>query len=130
MQALQGLPITIYGAGDQTRSFCYVQDLIDGLVRLMDTEDSVTGPINLGRPEEFTIRQLADQVMTLTKSTSRLERHPMPIDDPTRRRPDISKARSVLGWEPTTSLHIGLTATIEYFRTLQGRAYVNGSTHP
>lgn len=120
VQALQGQPITLYGTGAQTRSFCYVDDLIDGLIRLMDSDDSVTGPINLGNPTEMTIRDLAEDVIALTGSRSELVFRPLPTDDPLQRRPDITKAQTLLGWQPTRSLHDGLRQTVQYFRdTLQ-----------
>ena len=118
VQALQGQPITIYGDGSQTRSFCYVDDLIEGFVRLMDSPDAVTGPINIGNPGEFTILQLAEKVIALTGSTSELVRKPLPADDPMQRQPDITKARNVLGWEPTVPLEEGLKKTISYFEDL------------
>jgi UDP-glucuronate decarboxylase len=118
MQALQNRPITIYGDGSQSRSFCYVDDLIEGFVRLMDSPDDITGPINLGNPGEFSIRELAEQVIDLTGSASRLELRPLPSDDPTQRQPDISRAREQLGWEPTIPLRDGLTRTIPYFEAL------------
>ena len=115
MQALRGEPITIYGEGQQTRSFCYVDDLVDALIRLMDSPPDVTGPINIGNPSEFTIRQLADQVLEMTGSASPIEYRPLPADDPRQRQPDISLARSVLGWSPATALAEGLRPTIDYF---------------
>ena len=118
IQALKGEPITIYGDGNQTRSFCYVDDLIDGLLRLMAAPDEVTGPINLGNPEETSIRDLAERIIALTGSTSKLEYKPLPEDDPLQRCPDISRAKKVLGWEPTVRLEEGLVPTIEYFRRL------------
>ena len=118
VQALQGLPITIYGEGQQTRSFCYVDDLVSGLIKLMETGDDVTGPINIGNPGEFTIRQLAETVIEMTGSASKLEFLPLPQDDPKQRQPDITLARDTLGWEPTTSLRQGLTKAIGYFDTL------------
>ena len=118
MQALRGEPITIYGDGGQTRSFCYVDDLIDGFIRLMETPDEVTGPINLGNPLEFTIRQLAEQVIALTRSKSKIEFRPLPADDPKQRQPDISRARQTLGWEPKMPLEEGLKKTIAYFDDL------------
>ena len=118
VQALQGLPITIYGEGQQTRSFCYVDDLVSGLIKLMETGDDVTGPINIGNPGEFTIRQLAEMVIEMTGSASKLEFLPLPQDDPKQRQPDITLARDTLGWEPTTSLREGLTKAIGYFDTL------------
>ncbi len=116
VQALKGESITIYGDGEQTRSFCYVEDLVDALMRLMATGDSVTGPINVGNPDEFTILQLAEKILELTGSKSTIRKLPLPSDDPRQRRPDISTARSALGWEPTTRLEEGLRKTIEYFR--------------
>ncbi|MBY0447622.1 MAG: SDR family oxidoreductase [Hyphomonadaceae bacterium] len=118
VQALKGQPITIYGDGQQTRSFCYVSDLVDGLMRLMNTPDEVTGPINLGNPGEFTILELAEQVLALTGSRSELKRLPLPQDDPKQRRPDISRARDVLGWGPSVQLQQGLEHTIAYFDKL------------
>jgi UDP-glucuronate decarboxylase len=116
VQALKGEPITIYGEGKQTRSFCYVSDLIDGFIRLMGTPDDFTGPVNLGNPGEFTIYQLAEQVLKLTDSRSKLEHKPLPSDDPMQRQPDISLAKSALGWEPRIALDEGLVKTIDYFR--------------
>lgn len=118
VQALTGQPITIYGEGDQTRSFCYCLDLIEAFVRLMNSDDSVTGPINIGNPDEFTIRQLAEKVIELTGSSSQLVLKPLPSDDPTQRRPDISKARELLDWEPSIKLEEGLRMTIQYFDSL------------
>jgi UDP-glucuronate decarboxylase len=118
VQALKGEAITLYGDGAQTRSFCYVDDLVEGFLRLMGTGDEVTGPINLGNPGEFTIRQLAEKVIDMTGSASKLEFRPLPSDDPRQRQPDISKAREVLGWEPTTHLEAGLAKTIAYFDAL------------
>jgi UDP-glucuronate decarboxylase len=115
VQALQDKPITIYGDGSQTRSFCYVDDLIEGFIRLMDAPDTVTGPINIGNPGEFTIRQLAEIVIEMTGSRSEIVWMPLPQDDPTQRRPDISKAQELLGWEPTIPLREGLARTIAYF---------------
>ena len=119
MQALAGEPITIYGEGTQTRSFCFVSDLIDGLVRLMNTGDEVTGPVNIGNPVEMTIRQLAERVIALTGSSSELVFEPLPHDDPVQRQPDIGLARRALGWAPSVALDDGLAATIEYFRALR-----------
>jgi UDP-glucuronate decarboxylase len=116
VQALSGRPITLYGDGGQTRSFCYVDDLIDALVRLMKSPDDFTGPVNLGNPQEFTIRQLAEKVIALTGARSSLTYEPLPSDDPRQRRPDISLAKSALGWEPAASLDQGLPKTIAYFR--------------
>jgi len=117
VQALQGEDITIYGDGSQTRSFCYVDDLIDGMMRMMATSAEVTGPVNLGNPGEFTILELAEQVIRLTGAKSRVIRKPLPQDDPCRRRPDISLAQRVLGgWTPAVPLEEGLKRTIAYFR--------------
>ena len=118
VQALRGQDITIYGKGDQTRSFCYVDDLLDGFLRLMAAPDAVTGPVNLGNPVENTILELAEKVIALSKSSSKLVYRPLPQDDPTRRRPDITVARETLKWEPKTPLDEGLSRTIHYFRTL------------
>src|SRR5205814_1343146 len=115
VQALKGEPITLYGNGSQTRSFCFVDDLVDGLVRLMATPESVTGPINLGNPTEFTIRQLAEMVVDMVGGGSKIEFRPLPQDDPQQRKPDISLANSVLGWEPKVALKDGLRKTIAYF---------------
>jgi UDP-glucuronate decarboxylase len=115
VQALKGQPITIYGDGMQTRSFCYVDDLVDGLLRLMDSPDAVTGPINLGNPGEFTMLELAQRVIALSGSRSKLEFRPLPQDDPRQRKPDIAKARDLLGWTPRENLEAGLTKTIAYF---------------
>lgn len=117
VQALRGEPITIYGDGQQTRSFCYVDDLIEGFIRMMDTGRSVPGPINLGNPGEFTIRELAEKTIALTNSKSELIQMPLPSDDPKQRQPDISKAREHLNWEPTVDLDEGLKRTIDYFRS-------------
>jgi UDP-glucuronate decarboxylase len=119
MQALRGEPLTLYGDGQQTRSFCYVDDLIDGLIRLMETGNDVTGPINIGNPIEFTMAELAHHVLALTGSTSTIEHRPLPVDDPRQRQPDITLARELLGWQPTVPLEQGLTRTIDYFRTLE-----------
>jgi len=118
VQALLGRDITVYGDGPQTRAFCYVDDLIDGLIRLMKTKDEVTGPINIGNPEEFAIATLAAMVIDLTGSRSRLVHRPRPQDDPRQRRPDISNAQAVLGWGPRTPLAEGLKRTIAYFEGL------------
>ncbi|MBQ6599667.1 MAG: GDP-mannose 4,6-dehydratase, partial [Lentisphaeria bacterium] len=118
LQALQNRDITIYGDGSQTRSFCYRDDLIDAMIRMMNTPDDVTGPVNIGNPGEFTIRQLAEQIIELTGSRSRIICEPLPADDPKQRRPDISKARELLQWEPKTPLREGLAKTIEYFDRL------------
>ena len=118
VQALKNEPITLYGDGNQTRSFCYVSDLVDGLVRLMGSPDDVTGPINLGNPGEFSIRELAERVVTLTGSRSQIELRPLPMDDPRQRQPDISQARKTLGWEPKIRLEEGLKTTVAYFEKL------------
>lgn len=120
VQALHNDPITIYGNGEQTRSFCYVDDLIEGFIRLMNSPDEIIGPVNLGNPGEFTIRELAEQVISMTGSRSELVFKPLPSDDPTRRCPDISVARQQLGWEPTLRLEQGLKKTIDYFDKLLG----------
>ena len=118
VQALRDEDITLYGNGSQTRAFCYVDDLIEGLIRLMATDTDVTGPINLGNPNEVTIRILAELVIRLTGSRSRIRQQPLPQDDPTQRCPEITLARTVLGWEPTVNLDEGLVKTIDYFRRL------------
>jgi UDP-glucuronate decarboxylase len=118
VQALRGDPITIYGDGKQTRSFCFVSDLVEGLRRLMDSPDEITGPINLGNPGEFTMMELAEAVIRLTGSTSRPVFRPAPVDDPRQRQPDITKARGKLGWEPKVALEQGLIQTIAYFDKL------------
>ncbi|WP_027722253.1 UDP-glucuronic acid decarboxylase family protein [Maridesulfovibrio zosterae] len=115
VQALRNEPITIYGEGTQTRSFCYIDDLIDAFIRLMNTNDSFTGPVNLGNPREFTIKQLAEIVIDMTGSSSKLVHKPLPENDPCQRRPDISLAQKELGWTPSTPLEKGLKPTIEYF---------------
>jgi len=118
VQALQGDDITIYGDGSQTRSFCYVDDLVEGFLRMMDTPDDVIGPINLGNPGEFTIKELAETVIEMVGSKSKIAYHPLPSDDPRQRRPDITVAKETLDWEPTTPLRNGLTPTITYFDQL------------
>ena len=118
VQALLKRDITVYGDGEQTRSFCYVDDLIDGLIRLMDTPEAVTGPINIGNPDEFSMLQLASLVIEMTGSRSRIVHRPKPEDDPRQRRPDISQARTVLDWQPKTPLKEGLKRTIDYFDQL------------
>jgi UDP-glucuronate decarboxylase len=120
VQALLGRDISVFGDGAQTRSFCYVDDMIDGLIRLMGTADDVTGPINIGNPQEFTILDLANAVIELTGSRSRIVRRPLPQDDPRQRSPDIAQARQVLGWKPHTNLKEGLKRTIAYFDALLG----------
>ncbi len=117
VQALKGEPITIYGKGDQTRSFCFVSDLVEAFVRLMDTGDDITGPMNLGNPVESTILELAEKVIALAKSKSTIVHKPLPQDDPVRRRPDISFAKSALKWEPKVPLEEGLLQTIAYFKS-------------
>jgi UDP-glucuronate decarboxylase len=116
VQALQNRDITIYGDGSQTRSFCYVDDLIEGMIRMMATDDSVTGPINMGNPGEFTILQLANKVIEMTDSKSQIVFKPLPSDDPMQRKPDISLAKELLDWEPTIPLEVGLKQTISYFK--------------
>jgi len=115
VQALRGLPLTVFGDGSQTRSFCYVDDLVEGLVRLMDSADEVTGPVNLGNPSEFTMLELAQKVTDLVGGAG-VRYEPLPADDPTRRRPQITRARELLGWEPSVDLADGLKRTVEYFR--------------
>ena len=114
VQALKKEPITIYGNGSQTRSFCYIEDLIEGLVRLMQSDHC--GPMNIGNPEEHTIKEIAEKINVLTHSRSPLKYLPLPKDDPTRRRPDITRAKEILGWSPNISLDEGLTRTIDFFK--------------
>ncbi len=121
VQALRGEPLTVYGDGSQTRSFCYVDDLVDGLVRLMETGRDFTGPVNLGNPEEFSILELAERVIHLTKSRSRIKRKPLPPDDPRQRKPDTSLAKRRLKWRPKVSLDDGLRETVRYFRRELGK---------
>ena len=121
VQALRNNDITVYGDGMQTRSFCYVDDLVEGLIRLMETGDGVVGPVNLGNPEEFTIRQLAEIVIDITGSASKIVHRPLPTDDPKQRQPEISKAQELLGWRPTVPLRVGLTKTAAYFEGLLAR---------
>ncbi|MFZ0162234.1 MAG: UDP-glucuronic acid decarboxylase family protein [Trebonia sp.] len=116
VQALKGEPLTVFGDGSQTRSFCYIDDMVDGLISLMNSPREVTGPVNLGNPGEFTMIELAKQVIALTDSDCELQHLPLPADDPVRRRPDISRAREVLGWEPAVPLSEGLARTVDYFR--------------
>jgi UDP-glucuronate decarboxylase len=118
IQALQGQPLTIYGDGTQTRSFCFVDDMIRGLIALMESPGEITGPINLGNPKELTIGDLAEAVLRLTKSSSELEFHPLPDDDPFQRQPDISLAKNQLAWQPSIDLEEGLIQTIDYFQSL------------
>ncbi|MDY6979080.1 MAG: UDP-glucuronic acid decarboxylase family protein, partial [Pseudomonadota bacterium] len=121
-QALQNEPITIYGAGSQTRSFCYIDDMIAGLIRLMESPGEFTGPVNLGNPFEISIQELAEKIVLLTKSCSKIVTRDLPADDPTRRQPDITLARQTLDWQPTISLEEGLLRTIQYFYPLLNRA--------
>jgi UDP-glucuronate decarboxylase len=130
IQALAGEPITLYGNGDQTRSFCYVDDLIDGLVRLMDSRPSFTGPVNLGNNGEFSIRGLAELVLAETGSSSKLVNLPLPRDDPRQRRPDTSLAKTELGWQPTVRLQDGLRPTIAFFRRNQAYPSYREESHP
>jgi UDP-glucuronate decarboxylase len=116
VQALNGEPLTVFGDGSQTRSFCYIDDMVDGLISLMNSPREVTGPINLGNPGEFTMIELAKQVIALTDGDCELQHLPLPADDPVRRKPDISRAREVLGWEPAVPLSEGLARTVDYFR--------------
>jgi UDP-glucuronate decarboxylase len=118
MQALQGKPITVYGDGSQTRSFCYVDDMIEAIIKLMSSPDEFTGPVNLGNPDEFTILELAEKVLKLTKSKSKIIFEPLPHDDPTQRQPDISLAQKALKWKPKVKLEDGLKETIRYFKKL------------
>ncbi|HBX82262.1 MAG TPA: NAD-dependent dehydratase, partial [Propionibacteriaceae bacterium] len=121
VQALRGQDLTIYGDGSQTRSFCYVDDLVEGFIRFMGTSDDVTGPINLGNPGEFTVAELAEKVLAKIGGTSKIVRLPLPADDPKVRQPDISKAREVLGWEPKVDLDEGLDKAIAYFAKVVAR---------
>jgi UDP-glucuronate decarboxylase len=118
MQALRGEPITIYGEGSQTRSFCYVDDLVDGIMRLMASDDTLLGPVNLGNPNEMSVRELAEQVVKMTGSRSRLIFKPLPVDDPRQRQPDITLARHKLNWTPKVQLGDGLDRTVAYFRSV------------
>ena len=118
MQALHGNDITIYGDGSQTRSFCYVDDLVEGLIRLMESDEDVTGPINLGNPGEFSIKELAEKVVSMTGSDSKIVYEPLPQDDPTQRQPDITQAMEKLNWQPTVALKTGLKYTVAYFNDL------------
>lgn len=126
VQALQNEPLTVYGDGSQTRSFCYVEDEVEGIYRLFQSEESM--PVNIGNPNEFTVRQLADLVVELTGSTSKIVEHPLPTDDPKVRQPDIARARKLLGWEPSVQLRDGLQRTIEYFRGLHGTSRLQPPT--
>jgi UDP-glucuronate decarboxylase len=116
MSALTGEPLTVYGEGEQTRSFCYISDLINGLIAMMNSDSDVTGPINLGNPGEFTIGELANIVIEKTNSNSKIDYLPLPVDDPIRRQPDITRAKATLGWEPTIALNEGLDTTITHFK--------------
>ncbi|MDP2142882.1 MAG: SDR family oxidoreductase [Gallionella sp.] len=118
VQALRNEPLTMYGDGSQTRSFCYVDDLLDGMMRMMDTPKGVTGPINLGNPGEFSMLELAEKILQLTGSKSRIEHKPLPLDDPRQRQPDISLAKDKLGWQPKVNLEDGLKETIAYFKSI------------
>jgi len=118
VQALRNKDITVYGDGEQTRSFCYVDDLVDGLIRMMETPDDIVGPVNLGNPAECTIRGLAELVIEITGAASKIVHRPLPMDDPRQRQPDISKAQELLGWRPAVALRDGLTTTIAYFEKL------------
>ena len=122
-QAVAGEPITIFGSGNQTRSFCYRDDLVEGMIRMMDAPDDFTGPVNIGNPGEFTIRELAELTCELTGSRVPLVERPLPTDDPERRRPDISLARERLGWEPQVPLREGLARTIAWFRSIDVDSY-------
>mmetsp|Transcript_5648 Transcript_5648/g.7800 ORF Transcript_5648/g.7800 Transcript_5648/m.7800 type:complete len:373 (+) Transcript_5648:187-1305(+) len=127
VQALNGDDITVYGDGNQTRSFCYVDDLVEGLIKLMNSQE--LGPVNLGNPNEFTITELAEKIISLTNSSSKVIHKPLPSDDPKQRRPDITKARTILNWEPQTQLEMGLIKTIEYFRSLDMRKFKKPTDH-
>ena len=129
VQALKGEPITLYGDGTQTRSFCFVDDLVDGLMRMMEN-DRTNGPINLGNPTEITVRQLAERVIDMTGSASTIEFNPLPQDDPRKRRPDITRANEMLGWQPRVALEDGLQRTIDYFRAVIGSASSAEITRP
>ena len=129
LQALKGEDITLYGDGSQTRSFCYVDDLIDGIVRMMNGPDDFAGPVNIGNPHEFTINQLAETIIEMTGAPSKLHYLPLPADDPTKRQPDITLAREKLGWEPTVELRDGLAKTIEYFQQLDLRRFRKPTDH-
>jgi len=120
LQALRNKDITLYGTGEQTRSFCYVDDLVNALLLLMKSSDTVIGPINIGNPQEFSIRELAEIIVDLTGSSSNITHLPLPVDDPRQRRPDITKATDVLGWKPVTELRSGLIKTIDYFERFLG----------
>ncbi len=125
-QALRGQPLTVYGNGEQTRSFCYIDDLIDGINKMMESPSDVTGPINLGNPQEFTMLQLLEKVRAMTQSQSPVINNPLPQDDPAKRRPDIARAQKILGWEPKVTLDEGLRRTIDYFSGLHNGADQTG----
>ena len=116
MQALQNQDITVYGDGNQTRSFCYIDDLVNGMIKMMNSSSKVIGPVNLGNPTEYKIIDLAKIIIELTKSQSKIIKKNLPVDDPMRRKPDISEAKGVIGWEPSTGLKDGLEQTIDYFK--------------
>ena len=118
MQALHGQDLTVFGDGEQTRSFCYVEDLVSGLIALMDSPPEVTGPINIGNPSDFTMLELAEKVLALVGGDSKVIHQPLPTDDPVRRKPNIDKAQNLLGWSPTVTLDEGLKPTVEFFRGL------------
>jgi len=118
IQALKGQDITIYGDGSQTRSFCYVDDLLDGMMLLMQTDNTITGPVNIGNPVEFTVKELAEKVVKLTRSKSKIIYNPLPQDDPKQRKPDITRAHVLLDWHPEIQLEEGLKKTIKYFKTV------------
>ena len=122
MQALAGRDITIYGDGTQTRSFCYVDDMTDGLLKMMNSSDDITGPVNIGNPNEYSILELAQKILEKTGSRSKIVYKPLPQDDPMKRRPDITLAQKHLGWEPTTDLTKGLNRTIEYFQSMENNS--------
>jgi UDP-glucuronate decarboxylase len=131
VQALAGEPITIYGNGEQTRSFCYIEDMVRGLVALMNYDGDDAGlPVNLGNPEENTIRELAEEIVAITGSRSSLIKHPLPVDDPKKRRPDITRARQILEWQPTVSLREGLERTLAHFRNTLTMSKEQSSWHP
>ncbi|KHJ63322.1 UDP-glucuronic acid decarboxylase family protein [Burkholderia glumae] len=129
MQALQGEPLTLYGDGSQTRSFCYVDDMIDAFVRLMNLDEDPGGPVNLGNPHEVTMRATAERIVALTGSASPIVLHPLPVDDPWHRQPDIARAQALLGWRPGTSLDEGLAATARYFRDRIEAGGASGGSH-
>lgn len=129
LQALRGEDITLYGDGSQTRSFCYVDDLVSGIIAMMNGSDDFVGPVNLGNPHEFTIKQLAEIIIEMTGSNSRLTTMPLPADDPTHRQPDITLAQEHLNWEPTVQLREGLTKTIDYFKAIDLRQFRHPTNH-